>query len=157
MSKRQQLPPQIRKIEVKDRSSGKTVTRYQVTMDAGQDPATGKRRQVRRRFTTETKAREHLSEISGAALAGTFVARKNITVEQFCEEYINGRHDLKETALSKLRYDLTRFMQKFGSVALQRVTKAEVDALVRELAAGGRQVRPRGGFVGRGALWLSTR
>ena len=49
MSKRQQLPPQIRKIEVKDRSSGKPVTRYQVTMDAGQDPATGKRRQVRRR------------------------------------------------------------------------------------------------------------
>ena len=143
MSKRQQLPPQIKKITVTDRRSGKALTRYQVTTDAGQDPATGKRRQVRRRFATETKAREHLAEISGAAVSGTFVARKNITVEQFCEGYINGRHDLKATALSKLRYDLTPFMQKFGSVALQRVTKADVDALIRDLTAGGSKT-PKG-------------
>ena len=78
-----------------------------------------------------------------AAVSGTFVARKNITVEPFCEGYINGRHDLKATALSKLRYDLTPFTQKFGSVALQRVTKADVDALIRDLTAGGSKT-PKG-------------
>ena len=35
MSKRQQLPPQIKKITVTDRSSGKSVVRYQLTVDAG--------------------------------------------------------------------------------------------------------------------------
>ncbi len=37
-SKRQQLPPQIRKITVTDRSTGKPVVRYQVTVDAGIRP-----------------------------------------------------------------------------------------------------------------------
>lgn len=41
MSKRQQLPPQIKKVQVLDRRTGKTVVRYQVTVDAGVDPATG--------------------------------------------------------------------------------------------------------------------
>lgn len=140
---RRQLPPQIKKVDVKDRGTGKMVVRYQVTVDAGEDPVTGNRRQVRRRFTTEADARDHLSEVSGAAAAGTFVARKNITVREFCDDYLNGRHDLKETALSKLRYDLTPFMQKCGSVGLQRVTKADVDALVRELVAGGSKT-PKG-------------
>ena len=40
---RQQLPPQIKKIEVTDRKAGKTVVRYQVTVDAGINPETGKR------------------------------------------------------------------------------------------------------------------
>ena len=35
---RRQLPPQIKKIEVTDRRSGKTVVRYQVTVDAGDQP-----------------------------------------------------------------------------------------------------------------------
>ena len=32
---RQQLPPQIKKVEVLDRKTGKTVVRYQLTVDAG--------------------------------------------------------------------------------------------------------------------------
>jgi hypothetical protein len=31
---RQQLPPQIRKIDVSDRKTGKSVVRYQLTVDA---------------------------------------------------------------------------------------------------------------------------
>ena len=56
MSKRQQLPPQIKKIKVVDRRTGKTVVRYQLTVDTGRDPQTGKRRQIRRRFATEAAA-----------------------------------------------------------------------------------------------------
>lgn len=41
MTKRQQLPPQIKKITIKDRSTGKDVVRYQVTVDAGVDRETG--------------------------------------------------------------------------------------------------------------------
>ena len=35
---RQQLPPQIRKLDVADRKTGKTIVRYQLTVDAGSDP-----------------------------------------------------------------------------------------------------------------------
>ena len=66
MSKRQQLPPQIRKIEVRDRSTGKPVVRYQVTVDAGISPDTGKRKQTRMRFTTEKDARDYLSTTQAA-------------------------------------------------------------------------------------------
>ena len=37
MSNRQQLPPQIKKVQITDRSTGKTVVRYQLTVDAGRD------------------------------------------------------------------------------------------------------------------------
>jgi len=36
---RRQLPPQIRKVEVLDRKTGKPVVRYQLTVDAGTDPS----------------------------------------------------------------------------------------------------------------------
>jgi integrase len=142
MSTRQQLPPQIKKVEVVDRKTGKMVTRYQLTVDAGTDPA-GKRRQVRRRYATEKAARDALSEIADQAAKDVFVPRSILTVEQFCENYVDGRHDLKQTALSKLRYDMTPFMQKYGDKALQRITKADIDALVRELVDGG-STTPKG-------------
>ena len=64
MSKRQQLPPQIKKIEVSDRSTGKPVVRYQLTVDAGINPETGRRQQLRRRYATEKQARDALAEVS---------------------------------------------------------------------------------------------
>ena len=81
-SKRQQLPPQIRKITVTDRSSGKPVVRYQVTVDAGISPETGKRRQIRRRFATEKEARAELSQTQGGVNAGTYVHTSKLTVER---------------------------------------------------------------------------
>jgi RecB family exonuclease len=70
---RQQLPPQIRKVEVLDRKTGKTVVRYQLTVDAGENPQTGRRQQVRRRYGTEKQARAALAEITEQASRGMFV------------------------------------------------------------------------------------
>jgi len=39
---RQQLPPQIKKIKGGDRKTGKSVVRYQVTVDTGINPQTGR-------------------------------------------------------------------------------------------------------------------
>ena len=76
---RQQLPPQIKKLEITDRKAGKTVVRYQLTLDAGENPLTGKRQQVRRRYATEKQARDALSEIGQAAATDMFVPRKAVT------------------------------------------------------------------------------
>ncbi len=92
---RQQLPPQIRKIEVTDRKTGKTVVRYQVTVDAGVNPDTGKRQQVRRRYATEKLARDALAEITQQAATDTFVPRKAVTVEQLCEDWLASLHNAR--------------------------------------------------------------
>jgi hypothetical protein len=47
---RQQLPPQIKKVSVVDRKTGKSVVRYQVTVDTGVNQQTGRRQQARRRY-----------------------------------------------------------------------------------------------------------
>jgi hypothetical protein len=65
VTERQQLPPQIKKIEVTDRRTSKKVVRYQLTVDVGRDPTTGRRRQLRRRFFTEKQARAGLAAIQG--------------------------------------------------------------------------------------------
>ena len=65
---RRQLPPQIRKVTVTDRATAKTVVRYQVTVDAGSDPVTGRRRQVRRRFDTERAARSRVQAGAGSVV-----------------------------------------------------------------------------------------
>jgi integrase len=78
---RQQLPPQIKKISVKDRSTGKSVVRYQLTVDAGQDSVSGKRRQIRRRLATEAAARAELASVQGGVTAGTYVHTNRLTVE----------------------------------------------------------------------------
>jgi integrase len=134
---RQQLPPQIKKIEVVDRKAGKGVVRYQVTVDAGENAATGKRQQVRRRYATEKEARRALAEITDQASKGRFVTRKALTVEQMCGDYLIGRHNLRDGSRAKLEYDLGPLRERHGDLPVQRLTKAHLDALVNALVAGG--------------------
>ena len=136
---RRQLPPQIKKIEVTERKTGKTVVRYQVTVDAGINPETGKRQQVRRRYETEREARAALADVTEAAVRGTFVPRRAITVREVCDDYVAGRHKLRATSKAKLSYDLQPLIERHGDEPVQRLTKAHVDALVSDLLAGGTQ------------------
>jgi Arm DNA-binding domain len=131
------LPPQIRKVEVLDHKVGKKVARYQLTVDAGINAETGRRQQVRRRYTTEREARNALAEITGAAVRGTFVPRRAITVREVCENYVVARHKLRATSKAKLEYDLQPLIERHGDEPVQRLTKAHVDELVADLLAGG--------------------
>jgi len=83
---RQQLPPQIKKIDMADRRTGKLVVRYQLTVDAGVNAETGRRQQVRRRFATEKQARDALAEITQQVSIDAFVPRKAVTVEVLCAD-----------------------------------------------------------------------
>lgn len=91
----------FKKVQVRNRTSGKAETRYEVLTDAGKDPVTGKRRQVRRRFKTEKEARAALSEVRSEAAKGTFVARKTLTVADAVDAYLAARHNLRATSLSR--------------------------------------------------------
>jgi integrase len=136
-SSRRQLPPQIKKLTIVDRMTGKTVVRYQVTVDTGVNPATGRRQQARRRYATEKEARAALAEIADASAKGQFVARSSVTIEQVCADYITGRHKLRQSSLAKLTYDLGPLREQYGSMPIQRLTKAHLDKLVAALLAGG--------------------
>ena len=134
---RNQLPPQIKKIEVLDRKTGKTVVRYRLTADAGVNAQTGKRQQVRRHYVTEKLARDALAEIGDQSAKGTFVPRAELTVEQMCAHYVQGRHSLRPTSTSKVEYDLAPLRERHGEMAVQRLTKGRIDALVSDLKKGG--------------------
>lgn len=134
---RQQLPPQIKKITVVDRASGRRVVRYQVTVDAGVNAQTGRRQQARRRYATEHEARVALADIADSAVKGQFVSRSSVTVEELCAAYVAGRHNLRASSKSKLEYDLSPLREQLGQLTVQKLTKAHIDNLIASLVAGG--------------------
>lgn len=136
MTKRQQLPPQIKKITVKDRSTGKSVVRYQLTVDAGHDPESGRRRQIRRRFVTEAAARDGLASVQGGVRAGTYVPSSKLTVDQACEGWLASKHSLKPSTLRGHRVSLGPLRDELGQVEVQKLSKADLDSLVGRLRRG---------------------
>lgn len=133
---RQQLPPQIRKVEIIDRKTGKPVVRYEVTVDAGKD-ADGKRRQARRRYATEREARDALSRIQNDAAAGIFVPRKAVTVEELCTDWLDSLHHVRATTASDYAYALAPLREAHGSMPVQKLGRADLDRLLVALRDGG--------------------
>ena len=134
---RQQLPPQIKKIEVTDRTTGKTVVRYQLTLDSGVNPLTGKRQQVRRRYATEKQARDALSEIGQQAATDQFVPRKAVTVEQLCADWLASLHNARATTLNGYIYVLAPLREQHGPLAARKLTRPDLDRLMVALRDGG--------------------
>src|SRR5258705_8706188 len=134
---RQQLPPQIKKVEVLDRKTGKTAVRYQVTVDAGESPATGKRQQVRRRYATEKQARDALAEITDQASKGTFVPRKAVTVDELCDDWLASLHNARATTLNAYRFSLAPLRERHGDLPIQKLTRPNLDRLLMDLREGG--------------------
>ena len=137
MSKRQQLPPQIKKLEVVDRKTGKTVVRYQLTLDSGVNPLTGKRQQVRRRYATEKQARDALSEIGQQAASDMFVPRKAVTVDELCADWLASLHNARATTLNAYRYAVAPLRERHGTTPVQGLTRPQLDKLLIDLRDGG--------------------
>ncbi len=134
---RNQLPPQIRKISVFDRKAGKTVVRYQLRVDGGVNPETGQRQQVKRRFDTEKGARGALAEIGDQASKGMFVARKAVTVDELCEDWIASLHNARATTINAYRYALAPLAERHGDMPVQKLTRPDLDRLLVDLRDGG--------------------
>lgn len=134
---RNQLPPQIRKIEVADRRTGKTVVRYELRVDGGVNPMTGQRQQVKRRFTTEKEARSALGKLTVAASTGTFVARKTVTLEALCADWLSSLHHARATTITHYGYVLAPLRERFGSLPAQKLTRPDLDTLLVDLRDGG--------------------
>jgi integrase len=134
---RQQLPPQIKKLEVFDRKTGKTVVRYQLRIDGGVNPKTGQRQQVRRRYDTEKQARDALSEIGQQAATDQFVPRRAVTVEELCADWLASLHNARATTLNAYRYAVAPLRERHGDMPVQRLGRPDLDRLLTDLRAGG--------------------
>lgn len=134
---RQQLPPQIKKLDVLDRKTGKTVVRYQLRIDGGVNPETGQRQQVRRRYATEKEARDALSEIGQQAATDMFVPRKAVTVEELCADWLASLHNARATTLNAYRYAVAPLRERHGDMPVQRLARPELDRLLTDLRDGG--------------------
>ena len=115
---RRQLLLQIKKVDVADRRTSKTVVRYQLTADSGIDQ-TGKRRQVRRRCATEKQARDALAEIAQQVSTDAFVPRKTVTVEDLCGDWLASLHNARATAVTGYAYCLAPLREQHGHLAAQ--------------------------------------
>lgn len=141
MSERRQLPPQIRRVELTRRAGGKPAVRYQLTVDTGS--VDGKRKQLRRRYATEKEAREALAEALGQVAAGNYVHPSTVTVEQACADWLLSRHKIKPTTAAGYEYMLQPVRTELGEKPVQKLTRRDIDDLLRKLQEGGLR-RPDG-------------
>ncbi|MCV7230390.1 site-specific integrase [Mycolicibacterium komossense] len=135
MAERRQLPPQIKRIELADRASGRPVIRYQLTVDVGL--VDGKRKQLRKRFATEREARDALDAVRGDVAKGTYVHPSKVTLADACESWLAAKHGLKPSTLHGHRVNLAAAVAKLGEVEVQKLTKRHIDDLVIALRTGG--------------------
>ncbi|MGA7049968.1 MAG: Arm DNA-binding domain-containing protein [Mycobacterium sp.] len=134
---RQQLPPQIKKITITDRKTGKYLVLYQVTVDAGVNPQTGRRQQVRRRYTTEKQARDALAEITQQVATDAFIPRKAVTVGELCDDWLASLHNARATTIKAYRFSLALVRERHGDQPAQKVTRPDLDRLLTDLRKGG--------------------
>lgn len=140
MSTRRRLPPGAKWVTL---PSG--AKRVEIVLDAGMNPATGKRRQVRRRFESEAEATKAYARMSSDVSAGVFTTRSTKTVEVVCRDWLAGRR-VRPSTLANYADVLKPLRAAHGAMPVQRLEKAHVDALVTSLAAGGLSMsngRPR--------------
>jgi integrase len=119
--------------------------RVEIVLDAGMNPATGKRRQVRRRFESEDDARKAYARMSADVTSGVFTTRSAKTVEVVCRDWLAGRR-LRPSTLANYADVLKPIRAAHGTMPVQRLTKAHIDELVTSLAEGGLSLsngRPR--------------
>jgi integrase len=116
------------------------------TVDAGVDPATGKRKQLQRSgFATERKALSAMREKLGQVETGTLVAGEVPTLRRFVlDEWLPGRKAaVRPSTWASYRDALEgRVLPRIGALRLDRVTPKHVGDLYAELlTAGGRDER----------------
>ncbi|MEQ7009385.1 tyrosine-type recombinase/integrase [Actinopolymorpha sp. B17G11] len=105
-------------------------------IDLGTDPATGKRRQVRRRYETVDLAVDDFARIRREVREGTYVAPTNATVRDLCDAWLRSRRGVRGSTLAGYRDSLKPLCEVYGELPFQRLTKRHIEELVDQLQAG---------------------
>jgi integrase len=127
---RRQLPPGASWITL---PSG--ARRVELVLDIGIDPATGRRRQTRRRYATAEEALEAYTAIRTEVREGRYVARTGLTVTEVCSDWLAGRR-LRAGTLANYRNSLKPLIAAYGAVPIQSLTKKQLNDLITQLQSG---------------------
>lgn len=135
--------PKIRKIML---PSGKV--KYETVADVGLDPATGKRRQRRKRFDRRKDAEADLAKVVHDVNRGTYAMPTKITLGEYLDEWLRSATRGKEAATARNYADALRpAKQRLGAKLLHKITTADIEDLIDWQMTSG---RTRGGKVGTG-------
>ncbi len=140
---RRRLPPGAKWVTLPSKER-----RVELVADVGIDPATGKRKQTRRRYRTVEDAIEAYNKIKRESREGTYVGRSGRTLKQVCEDWLAGRRGIRPTTLAGYRNWLKPVIAAYGEMPVQKLTKRHLDDLVPLLQAGklrrsdGHSIRP---------------
>lgn len=143
------MPRHAEPIKRHELADGTTV--WKVVVDAGPDPATGKRRQRRGTFTTRKAATAWLAATRVDVAKGSYVAPKKVTLGEYLDGWLAGRVDVKPTtrrnyedALRPVRTRLAaRPLQAISVEDVQGVVAGMLDGSLRTVGRKGEPLSPR--------------
>jgi integrase len=132
----------------------KVTTGWRVVVDVGKRPD-GKRDQRTKTFRTKKEAEAWREEARSQVRTGTYVKEHQETFGQYAERWLLARRDVRASSVVAYRKNLKPFLAAVGHLPLQRVTTADLDAVVASLLAlGGRD--GRGASARTAGLYLDT-
>lgn len=137
MSKKQRLP--IYPVTLSDGTR-----RWRLVVDAGKDPATGRRKQQTTTHDTEKAAKDAYARHRASLLDHTYVGKSRLTVEQHLESWLTSLTRPRPNTVAGYRSVLGPVIAEVGSLPLQSLTPDRVVA-VRDMLAttGGRSGKGR--------------
>lgn len=107
--------------------------KYQFVVDLGRDPATGKRRQVRRSgFNTKREAEDELRHLQNEAEKGTIIKKRQaaVTFEKFAQDWLEWyatTAGVKESTIINRQRFLTSANKLIGAVKIRDINKKMYD------------------------------
>ncbi len=120
-------PRRAEPIDKRVASTGEVTYTFQV--DVGTKP-NGNRDRDRFTYRTLTEARREYRRITSEVAEGRYVRRLKLTVDEACDEWLEGRRGIRRITIDSYKNDLKPVRRRLGSKQLARVTKADGDGLV---------------------------
>lgn len=124
----------IRRIESRGR------VRYRVIVDAGL--VDGKRKQVSGTFETRREAKAWLARTKADVEAGRFIGRSRDTLADQVEAWLLAKQGaVRPATLYDYRSGIRPYLEALGTWQVQRITRADIEAVVAAQVAAGRSQR----------------
>lgn len=111
-------------------------TKYEVVVDGPADRATGKRKQLRRRFGTRREATTWQARAVSEIGTGTHVGRDRTTVDAYLDQWLAGKHKIKPTTRANYADALKVARRAFGPRPLQDLSSSDVHRMVNGMLDG---------------------
>lgn len=111
--------------------------RWRVRIRVGKDLRTGRWKWTNKLFGTRREAVEFLGSTKRAVSEGRYALPTGDTVDQVATAWLGSLHRSRPTTLRNATYDIAPLRQVYGNLPIQQLTRVHLDALLRDLKAGG--------------------